>query len=294
MFNLSSIVQKAQSFIDPSLTSASPRSDRPSKAALFRHQFRLPDSQNPLSEITAELTLSANHNARHGDGEGPGIGKGPGRRGPGQHEGPGEKHGRESGQRYVGKLHISERYLCFSTQTSSFLSTASTSSSSAFTGQTHGAGPAGNGFTLPLCGIRRIERLHSQSYMHALSITTWNGINYDGPGAGGKGGAQALKPGIPAGQKLTLQLAGSRPQCDRFCDFLKRGCREAIREVESLRGVITNCYSEYMLGNKEREQPDAGLGTLFRYPGDPRKLKDPAKMRLWREYLRGEYTHCLH
>jgi TBC1 domain family member 8/9 len=289
MFNLSSLVQKAQSFIEPSLSLNSTRSDRPSKAALFRHQFRLPESQNPLGEITAELTLSSNQSHRRGEGDNPGgPGRGGGRQG-NAHEGMGGKDAGETGNRYVGKLHISERYLCFSTQSSSFLNTASTSSSSTFTGQTHGAGPAGNGFTLLLCGIRRIERLHSQSYMHALSITTWNGINYEGTGPAGKNNAQAAKPGIPAGQKLTLQLVGSTVQCNRFCDILKKGCREAIREVESLRVVVTDCQSEYMLGNKEREQPDTGLGTIFRYPGDPRKLKDPAKMRLWREYLRGWY-----
>lgn len=32
--------------------------------------------------------------------------------------------------------------------------------------------------------------------------------------------------------------------------------------------------------------PDAGLGMLFRYPGDPKKLRDRAKMRLWAEFLR--------
>jgi hypothetical protein len=64
---------------------------------------------------------------------------------------------------------LSESYLCFSTQPTSFLPTASTSTSSGFTGQTHGAGPGGNGFTLPLCAIRRVERLHSQSYQVCYS-----------------------------------------------------------------------------------------------------------------------------
>jgi hypothetical protein len=61
MFNISSLVQKAQSYIEPTLnTLAAPATTdrRPSKSTLFRHQFRLPDTQNPLQEITAELTLS--------------------------------------------------------------------------------------------------------------------------------------------------------------------------------------------------------------------------------------------
>lgn len=147
MFNLSAFVKSAQSFIDPSLGLNISAADRnPAKSTLFRQQFRLPDSQNPLYEITAELTVSpANQYAPNAT--------------------QGEKdRDRDAGYHYPGKLHLSESFLCFSTQPTSFLPTASTNISSAFNGQTHGAGPGGNGFTLPLCAIRRVERLHSQSY----------------------------------------------------------------------------------------------------------------------------------
>ncbi|KAH7410105.1 rab-GTPase-TBC domain-containing protein [Phaeosphaeria sp. MPI-PUGE-AT-0046c] len=270
MFNISSLVQKAQSYIEPTLNNiAAPATvdRRPSKATLFRYQFRLPDSQNPLQEITAELTLSPHHSTR------------------GASDSTASEKDRSQGNHYVGKLHLSEQYLCFSTQGSSFVNTASLSSSSSFTGQTHGAGPAGNGFTLPLCGIRRVERLHSQSYMFALAITTWNGV-------------PDSKSQAPAGQKLTIQLAGSRQACERFCDGLKKGLREGVKEVENLRRVVGHCYSEYLLTDAEekkageggakpgREHPDTGLGIIFRYPGNARKLRDATKIRLWREYLR--------
>ncbi|KAJ5061494.1 hypothetical protein J3E74DRAFT_464206 [Bipolaris maydis] len=268
MFNISNLVQKAQQYIEPTLnTIAAPASAdrRPSKATLFRYQFRLPDSQNPLQEITAELTLQPHHSTR-GNGD------------------VTSDKDRGQGNHYVGKLHLSEQYLCFSTQGSSFINTASLSSSSSFTGQTHGAGPAGNGFTLPLCGIRRVERLHSQSYMFALAITTWNGT-------------PDSKSQAPAGQKLTIQLAGSRQACERFCDGLKKGLREGVKEVENLRNVVAQCYSEYLLTDDEgkkpgadgklgREHPDTGLGMIFRYPGNARKLRDATKIRLWREYLK--------
>jgi hypothetical protein len=278
MFNISSLVQKAQSYIEPTLNNiAAPATTdrRPSKATLFRHQFRLPDTQNPLQEITAELTLPPHHSTR-GAGD----------------VTSGDKD-RSQGNHYVGKLHLSEQYLCFSTQGSSFVNTATLSSSSSFTGQTHGAGPAGNGFTLPLCGIRRVERLHSQSYMFALAITTWNGV-------------PDSKTQIPAGQKLTIQLAGSRQACERFCDGLKKGLREGVKEVENLRKVVGHCYSEYLLTDAEekkttedgakpgKEHPDTGLGILFRYPGNARKLRDATKIRLWREYLRGTFDGSPH
>lgn len=56
-----------------------------------------------------------------------------------------------------------------------------------------------------------------------------------------------------------------------------------------MKKVIAECYSEYLLraeDQKDKTPSDAGLGMIFRYPGDPKKLRDRAKMRLWAEYLR--------
>ncbi|KAL1967734.1 hypothetical protein VTN77DRAFT_2991 [Rasamsonia byssochlamydoides] len=269
MFQFSSLVQKAQSLIDPAnfniptITS----SDRnPSKASLFRQQFRLPDSQNPLQEVTAELILPAapsSSAATHGERA-------------------------RDGNRYTGRLHLSERFLCFSTQPTSFAPSASLSASTTFTGQTHGTGPSGNGFTLPLCSIRRVERLNSLSHVFSLALTTWNG-------ALGKQSSTKDPSFVP--QRFTVQLLGSRQACERFCDGLKKGLREGMKEIENLRMVVADSYSEYLLtapkkGEGEesdqpvRQPPDAGLGMVFRYPGDARKLRDRSKMRLWAEYFR--------
>ncbi|KAH8816793.1 rab-GTPase-TBC domain-containing protein [Xylogone sp. PMI_703] len=259
MFNLASLVQKAQSLIDPTQALSLSSDRNPPKSTLFRQQFRLPDSQNPLQEITAELTIS------------PPVAYSP-------QATQGEKdRERDRGYHYAGKLHLSEAFLCFSTQPTSFLPSASTAVSSGFTGQTQGAGPGGNGFTLPLCAIRRVERLHSQSFQFALAITTWNGFtNASGDSK------------VVTHQKITVILAGSRPACERFCDGLKRGLKAGVGEVGKLKRVVSECYSEYLLqgDSKKIEPPDAGLGMIFKYPGDARKLRDRSKMRLWGEYLR--------
>jgi hypothetical protein len=264
MFTFNSLIQKAQSLIDPSTLPFSRSNDgSPSKDALFRLQFRLPDSQTPLHEITAELSLSAKRNSSSRENE-----------------------------KYIGKLHLSESFLCFSTQPTSFQFSATTQASSAFTGQTQGAGPAGNGFTLPLCAVRRVERLQTPNALFALAITTWNGFT---TGSGKQGNSSDA-------QRFTLQLAGSRQASECFSDGLKKGLRNGVKEVENLKAIISECYSEYLLSgatkaerdsailsNGHRGPPDAGLGMLFRYPGDAKKLREQSKMRLWREYLRGRH-----
>lgn len=264
MFTFNSLVQKAQSLIDPStLTITRPSDSSPSKAALFRLQFRLPDSQTPLHEITAELSLSTKPNQNS-----------------------------KENKNYIGKLHLSESLLCFSTQPTSFQPSATTQASTAFTGQTQGAGPVGNGFTLPLCAVRRVERLQTPNSLFALAITTWNGST----ALSGKQGNSS------DAQRFTVQLASSRQASERFCDGLKKGLRDGVKEVENLKAVISECFSEYLLSGATkaerdsallskgvRDPPDAGLGMLFRYPGDAKKLREQSKMRLWREYLRGRY-----
>ncbi|KAL8693762.1 MAG: hypothetical protein Q9218_001458 [Villophora microphyllina] len=270
MFNLNTLVQKAQSLIDPTASPTFKSADNnTSKAAFFRLQFRLPDSQTPLHEITAEFSFAHSPNTKVKDHD---------------HDQKPRSHDRSAA--YVGKLHLSENYLCFSTQPTSFHPSASIQASSAFNGQTHGAGPAGNGFTLPLVAIRRVERLQTQNALFALAITTSNG--FITPPANG---------GINQPQKLTLQLAGSRQACERFCDALKRGLREATKETSNLKVIVSQCYSEYLLSerpSKGAEKPEGvarnplegGLGLVFRYPGDARKTRDKSKMRLWAEYMR--------
>ncbi|KAL8857674.1 MAG: hypothetical protein Q9178_005839 [Gyalolechia marmorata] len=270
MFSLNTLVLKAQSLIDPNASPASKASDsQSSKAALFRLQFRLPDSQTPLHEVTAEFSFAP-----------PSASRSQGR----NQDGKPRSHDRSSA--YVGKLHLSQSFLCFSTQSTSFHPSASVQASTAFNGQTHGAGPAGNGFTLPLVAIRRVERLQTQNALFALSITTSNGFTT----------SVGTSP-VTSAQKLTVQLAGSRQACESFCDGLKRGLRDATKDTSNLKTIVAQCYSEYLLSEKvqkgadtpdvvPKNPPDGGLGLLFRYPGDARKLRDKSKMRLWAEYLR--------
>lgn len=90
-------------------------------------------------------------------------------------------------------------------------------------------------------------------------------------------------------QKLHINLAGSQPACERFCDGLKKGLKSGVGDVSKLKRLVAGCYSEYLLsrdGTNTDNPPDAGLGMMFKYPGDARKLRDKSKMRLWGENLR--------
>lgn len=271
---LSSLVQRAQSIIDQTPL-ASSNDKHPSKAALFREQFRLPESQHPVAEISSELVIPLQY-APHAD---PPV--------------SGEKS-QDAGTRYVGELHLSESFLCFSTLRTSFLPSASHGSSTSYTVQTGGAGPGGHGFTIPLCSIRRVERLNSQPHVFHLALTVWDKYAQQAPSP------LSEKPaaGLPV-RKLILNLGGSRPSAERFCDHLKKCLRESMKELDSLRATTAECYSEYLMNPQVLQSkvtkdstkelpalPDVGLGVIFRYPGDARKLRDRSKIRLWIDYMR--------
>ncbi|KAJ5451061.1 hypothetical protein N7491_000243 [Penicillium cf. griseofulvum] len=264
MIPWSSFVQKAQSLIDPAnfnIPALSSPDHNPSKASLSASLIpRIRSKRSPLISFSHYQTRRQIMEMAPA-----GVDR--------------------AGSTYAGRLHLSERFICFSTQPTSFIPSATASASTAWTGQTHGTGPSGNGFILPLSCIRRVERLHSASHVFSLALTTWNGLLY-----------KQQEPNF-APQRLILQLVGSRQACERFCDTLKKGLREGMKEVDSLRTVVSDCYSEYLLsgakgkgqdGNEAdtRQPPDAGLGLIFRYPGDARKLRDRSKMRLWGEYFR--------
>lgn len=274
--NITSLVHKAQSLIDANGAFIDPFSSgaRHSKATLFRHQFRLPDSQNPLEELNAQLVLhkpvpKSSASSDHVQDTTPSDGKT-----------PAAKEKWIPGNRYEGRVYLSESFLCFSTHTSTFLGTTALGAA-AFAGQTHGSGPAGIGFTLPLCAIRKVERLQGQSQTFALSIVTWHG----------RSSGESKR----SSRRFVLQLDASRPSCERFCDGLKKGLRRAMKEVTNLGKVSGECYSEYLLETEKpkdllddaekRPSPDVGLGTVFRYPGNAKKLREISKMRLWTDYL---------
>lgn len=86
---------------------------------------------------------------------------------------------------------------------------------------------------------------------------------------------------------------------------MRNRLRAHLGEMKQLKSFWASCYSETLLAEpdepsakgKERVQGDSaasyemGLGADFGFPGDPKKLKDKSKLRLWKEYLRLHGRH---
>lgn len=145
--------------------------------------------------------------------------------------------------------------------------------------------------TIPLYSIRRVERLSTinQPGTLALSLILWHGL------------------------KVVLQLNTLKPASDDFCNHLKRSLREQLPLMKGVKAFAKGCYSERLVGEdindfeeNENDQEIAleaethndpntpsyhhGLGVLFKFPGDPKKLREKTKLRLWKDYFRCEWN----
>ncbi|KIK07869.1 hypothetical protein K443DRAFT_86394 [Laccaria amethystina LaAM-08-1] len=164
---------------------------------------------------------------------------------------------------YAGKLHIMPPYLAFSSLDRKSVR-----------------------FTIPLSTIRRVERLNARAGIYALSLLLWHGM------------------------KIIVQLTSLRPTADLFCSLLRDALKVELQrgQMKLVKSFVKTCYSEVLVstssivGENEREDgslinedKDAesqdiayhgGLGLKFKFPGDPKKLREASKIKLWTTYLR--------
>ncbi|EJU03585.1 TBC-domain-containing protein [Dacryopinax primogenitus] len=142
-------------------------------------------------------------------------------------------------------------------------------------------------FTLPLYTIRRVEKVNSRAGMFELSLVLWHQM------------------------KINVQLTSLRPTADSFCAQLRDALKAQLPQMKKLRPFIRVCYSEHLIKQDGEEYIDAeddvkdgledgvdetikeaqteflgGLGLTFKFPGDPKKLREKSKLKLWKEYLR--------
>ncbi|KAH9479789.1 Putative GTPase-activating protein [Psilocybe cubensis] len=169
----------------------------------------------------------------------------------------------EAEDSYAGKLHIMPPYLAFSSLDKKSVR-----------------------FTIPLSTIRRVERLNARAGVYALSLLTWHGM------------------------KIIVQLTSLRPTADLFCSLLRDALKVELQrgQMKLVKTFVKTCYSEVLISDNsnaadnEREDgsliadsadgsnPDVsyhgGLGLKFKFPGDPKKLREASKIKLWTTYLR--------
>ncbi|KAJ7261890.1 rab-GTPase-TBC domain-containing protein [Mycena rebaudengoi] len=142
-------------------------------------------------------------------------------------------------------------------------------------------------FTIPLSTIRRVERLNARAGIYALSLSTWHGA------------------------KIIVQLTSLRPTADLFCSLLRDALKIELQrgQMRAVKGFVKTCYSEALVSttsqvadneredgsliSEEKEDPiprestyHGGLGLKFKFPGDPKKLREASKIKLWTQYLR--------
>ncbi|CDO76295.1 hypothetical protein BN946_scf184917.g11 [Trametes cinnabarina] len=153
-------------------------------------------------------------------------------------------------------------------------------------------------FTLPLCTIRRVERLNARAGIYALSLSLWHGM------------------------KIVVQLTSLRPTADLFCSLLRDALKVELQKgkMKAVKPFVKTCYSELLVANAtapgNTEEKDGGgggggssksaaatddggpsspaadsmylggLGLKFKFPGDPKKLREASKTKLWTNYLR--------
>ncbi|KAI0032681.1 TBC-domain-containing protein [Vararia minispora EC-137] len=146
-------------------------------------------------------------------------------------------------------------------------------------------------FTIPLCTIRRVERLNARAGVYALSLSLWHGM------------------------KIIVQLTTLRPTADLFSALLRDALKLELQvgRMRAVKAFSKTCYSEVLLSgsspvaegeredgsliNSEKAGEDGqlsyhgGLGLRFKFPGDPKKLREASKTKLWTNYLKTRGRH---
>jgi hypothetical protein len=120
-----------------------------------------------------------------------------------------------------------------------------------------------------------------------------------------------------------IQLTALRPSADLFCALLRDALKIELQrgQMKAVKTFVRTCYSEALLATSsnvaatEREDGSlikadepggegalagtdgpayyGGLGLKFKFPGDPKKLREASKTKLWMTYLRSGCSSCI-
>ena len=182
---------------------------------------------------------------------------------------------------------------------------------------------------MPLCTIRRVERLNARAGIYALSLSLHTGAKIVS-----RIHIVRTSTRILTSTSQVVQLTSLRPSADLFCSLLRDALKAELQrgQMKAVKGFVKTCYSEVLVsaGTGPAEEKDAsktdstvdsatessylgGLGLKFKFPGDPRKcvvrslrvscpidddgprrLREASKTKLWTVYLKSmSYICCL-
>ncbi|CEH13226.1 tbc-domain-containing protein [Ceraceosorus bombacis] len=240
----------------------------PSGNAALVNSFALPSSEEPVDDIPAVLSLGQTPTGTTADEE----------------------------QVYAGRLHLFTSFLCFSS-----------------------IDRRSCRMSLPLYCVRRVERLNSgRSGVFALAIVVWHGsriiIQLNALRPQCESFCSQLRDSLRAQLGNMKNVKSFSAGC--YSEVLLSEDKNATDEKNKAEGStanatadadadasvtekdsITQATSEAVDGDSavvpapsgDLPPPPpyhAGLGSQFKFPGDPRKLREKSKLKLWKDYLR--------
>ncbi|KAL7320859.1 GTPase activating protein (GAP) [Mucor circinelloides] len=124
---------------------------------------------------------------------------------------------------------------------------------------------------MPLYTVRRVEKLTDKPDTFHIKIVNWHQ------------------------SESVYYLNVNSKEYDDFSATLTTNLRNQIKHMRMMKQFLTTCASEAVIADKTHEEMHAvpgGLGLQFEFPGDPKKLKEKSKMKLWRKYF-NEYGRNL-
>ncbi|RCI03018.1 hypothetical protein CU098_009655, partial [Rhizopus stolonifer] len=114
---------------------------------------------------------------------------------------------------------------------------------------------------MPLYTIRRVEKVADRPETYSVKIVNWHH-------------AESI-----------FHLSGNKNDCEKFSSALTNNLKNQIKHMKMMKQFLKTCPSEAVITENGLDLVPGGLGLTFGFPGDPKKLKEKSKMKLWKQYF---------
>ncbi|CEG71597.1 hypothetical protein RMATCC62417_07304 [Rhizopus microsporus] len=116
---------------------------------------------------------------------------------------------------------------------------------------------------MPLYTIRCVEKVTDRPRMYGIKIINWH---------------QA---------ESTFHLNANKEEWEQFSVALTNNLKNQVKHMKMMKKFLKTCPSEAVVAERDLNLVPGGLGLTFGFPGDPKKLKEKSKMKLWKQYFEG-------